>query len=192
MVAFLTSMILCFLIELGGRGQHLSAILADRFRARGRVILAFAAATLLNAAISSAAGVLVHDMIADRPLQLFQALAILFAAAAMLIPARRLDRLDHWRIGTFTTCFLGVFILQFGDSSQFLIMATSAREGAPIFAALGGAVGVGASIAMGMLLGEDAWARLPLRWVRLGLGMALLLWAIIQGLGAMQLIGGAS
>ncbi len=190
MAALLITMILAFLIETGGRTQHLCAILADRFGRCAALIAGIATATLINAVLSAVGGILIHDMIAERPLQLFQALALLFAAAAMLFPSRRFDRLDHWRIGPFAIAYLGVFILQFGDSSQFFILATAAREDAPTLSAIGGGIGIGAAIALGMIMGEDALLRLPLRPIRIFFAILILLAGIVQGLTAMGIIGG--
>ncbi len=191
MAALLITMILAFLIETGGRTQHLCALLADRFGRTGVLIAGMATATLINAALSAVGGILIHDMITERPLQLFQALALLFAAAAMLIPSRRFDRLDHWRLGAFAISCLGVFILQFGDSSQFFILATAAREDAPVLSAIGGGIGIGAAIAMGMVMGEDALLRLPLRPIRIFCAILILLFGIVQALSAMGILSRA-
>jgi putative Ca2+/H+ antiporter (TMEM165/GDT1 family) len=182
MAAFLLCLVLAFLIETGGRAQLLSAILADRFNAAPAFIAGITLATLLNAALSAGFGVFMHSMMSAKPLQLFQALALLFASAAMLIPERKLDRLSGWTIGPLSTGALGMAIMQFGDSSQFFILATAARENTPIFAFIGGSIGVMAALFAGILLGEADLAKLPLRPIRRIIGAVLGLFGLWQAL----------
>ncbi len=73
---------------------------------------------------------------------------------------------------------------QIGDGARFAIFAFAAQASLSATAALGGALGGGAAIAMGWSLGAAGLASLPLRTVRRVLAVCLILAAIFIGLNA--------
>ncbi|MEO1046257.1 MAG: TMEM165/GDT1 family protein [Pseudomonadota bacterium] len=188
MDAFLSTLIFTALAEMGDRTQILCAALALRFRHDGMILAAVALATLLNSAVSALAGATVGGWISQDPLTLFYALALLFAGIGMLVWRRPVDLLEHWQTGAFTTAFLGILILQFGDKGQFLIAATAARSQAAGFALAGGWLGTMIALLPAVLLRERLAQLVPLKAIRMAGGAVFLVLGAVHGLMAWRLI----
>lgn len=187
MDALLTALIGCFLGEIGGKGQLLLLALANRFQRDGAVMAGLAVAAAANAAIAAFAGALIGPMLAPDARLLFLALALLFLGAGMLWPVKAPDPLTGWRLGPFLTTALGCFILGFGEGAQFLVLGMSARTLDPVMAAAGGAAGVIAASVPVILL-RDRFLRLPIRSIRAGGAIVLLLIALVVGVSALGLL----
>lgn len=181
MDAFLTAMLAVLLAETGGRTQLLAALAAIRFE-RDRLVLAgLMLAILINVVLSAIFGALIHDWIGENALMFFYALACLFAGLSMLAPHRRIDE-PIAGLGAFGGSFLGLFLSMLGDKSQFLIGATAARTDMPLFAALGGFLGLAIACVPAVVLRNQLAEAVPLIWIRrigggaftlLGIGLAL-------------------
>lgn len=177
-----------FLAEMGDRPQILAAALALRFANNRVVIAALALATAINCGVSAAAGSVIDEWISEDPVRLFGGLAYISAGVAMLWWRRPVDLLAGWTIGPFLTAFLGLFILQFGDKSQFIIAANAAMTPLWFFTALGGWLGIMAAIVPAILLKEKLAQRLPLPLLRKVGGVLMLLWGALQALRAWRIV----
>lgn len=189
MDALLTAMIGCLLGEVGDKGQMLVLALATRFRGQGGLIAGIALAIVANVVIAAWAGAFIGPMLGSSARLLFLALAVLFLGIGMLWPVKLPDLLATWSTGPFLTAALGLFILGFGDGSQFLILGIATRTGDPAMAALGGAIGMAAALVPVVLLRERLRA-LPLRAIRLGSGIIMLLVGLMVGVSALGLTAG--
>ncbi|MEO8722245.1 MAG: TMEM165/GDT1 family protein [Sphingobium sp.] len=142
MDALLIALIACMLAEMGDRSQILTAALARRFRRTSLVIAGLVFAVVANVAIAAYAGQLIAAMLSFNARSLFMALGFVAVGLGMLMSTKMPDLLAGWRIGAFATSALGLFILGFGESAQFLIMGISTARGDPLLAAIGGALGI--------------------------------------------------
>jgi Ca2+/H+ antiporter, TMEM165/GDT1 family len=176
------------LAEIGDRPQILAAALALRFGNDRVVIAALALATAINCALSAAAGSVIDQWISEDPLRLFNGLAYVSAGVAMLWWRRPVELLDGWKIAPFLTAFLGLFILQFGDKSQFIIAANAAMTPHWIFTGIGGWLGILAAVVPAIILKEKLAQLLPLRTIRKTGGVLLLLWGLWQALHAWRIL----
>lgn len=185
MDALLTTLVMTLVAEMGDRTQLLLAVLAIRFVRHRQIFLGFASATIVNCALSAFAGILIAEIITGRSLLMFQAMAMLFAAAAMLWPRRKLDRLDGWRMPPFWIAFLGCLILEFGDKSQFLIMAAAAQSGHPVLVAIGGAIGIAAAAipAFAVARRVEGWG--PFKWIRMAGGVVFAVLGVLLAFRAL-------
>lgn len=174
--------------EIGDLPQILAAALALRFGNDRMVIWALALSAALNCVISAVAGSVIDEWISEDPLRLFNGLAYVSAGVAMLWWRRPLDLLSGWKIAPFLTSFLGLFILQFGDKAQFMIAANAAMTPHPIFAGIGGWLGIMAAVVPAIVLKEKLAQLLPLAKIRRAGGVALLLWGIWQALRAWRIV----
>ena len=188
MDTLLTTFLAVVAAEMGDRSQILAAALALRFRNDLAIVAGLALATLLNCAISSAAGSMIDGWISDEPLRLFTAAAYIFAGVGMLLWRRKVDVLEHWKTGAFLTSFAGLFILQFGDKSQFLIAANAASTPLWGFTFAGGVLGILAACIPAVLLREKLAAILPISGIRRIGGAIILLWGLYLALGSFGLI----
>ncbi|WP_242127515.1 TMEM165/GDT1 family protein [Sphingobium sp. Sx8-8] len=187
MDALLIGLLGCLLGEMGDKGQWLALALARRFERRGAVIAGLAAAAAANAALGAMTGAFLAPMLGSDARLLFLALALLFLAGGMVWPVKPPDPLDNWRIGPFLTTMLGLFILGFGDGTQFLVLGIAVRTADPILAATGGAIGMFAAWLPVVLLRERFFKALPLRAIRLGGATLILLAAMGAAISALHL-----
>lgn len=188
MDALLTSLIACFLGEMGDRTQLLTIILATRYRQDMAVLSGIALASLLNAALSAAGGWFLSPLLTNEARTLFLALSFVLAGAGIILPVRQPDPLAGWRLGAFATSALGMFILGFGDKSQFMILGLSTRMADPVFTAIGGGLGTFLACLPVVLLRQRYFTDVPVTWVR---RIALILFLIIGislGLSALRLL----
>ncbi len=186
MDAFLLPLLAAALAEIGDKTMLLTIALAVRFRRPGAVFGGVVAAAIANAAIAAAGGAAVATLVGHRAIALMLALALLAAAAGSVRGAKAPDPLEGWRLGPFPTAAAGLFILEFGDKTQFLTFAFAAQDGAPILTALGAAIGVILTGAVAIVLGCELRRRL--RPYRLAAAVLLGVSGLAAGLGALQLI----
>jgi Ca2+/H+ antiporter, TMEM165/GDT1 family len=189
MESLLATLISVLLAETGDRTQILAAALALRFHDDRRVLAGLLAATIANCAFSAWGGSVIDSWIAEAPLRLFNGMAYVFAGVGMLLWRRPVDILAGWRTGTFMTSFLGLFILQFGDKSQFIIAANAAQTPLWGMTLSGGVLGIMAACVPAVVFRERLATMLPLRAVRMVGGVILTLWGLLQALRAFEVIG---
>jgi putative Ca2+/H+ antiporter (TMEM165/GDT1 family) len=186
--SLLTTFIAAFLAEWGDKTQLLVIALAARFQRPAAVLAAVALAALANSALAAFGGSLIHDYITLRAISLFVALALIFAGVGGLLRDKAPEMGSTWRTGAFLTT-LGCFaLLEFGDKTQFMTIALSAQYDAPILAAAGATVGIAAANAPAALLGPELAKLLPLRGIRLGVGLLFLLVGLIVAIMALRLV----
>lgn len=188
MDALLTALLGCLLGEMGDKSQLLVAALAARYDRNGAVIAGVVAAALANAALSAFAGAWIGPMLGSDARLLFLALSILFLGAGLLWRVSPPDMLAGWPTGPFLTTALGLFILQFGDGPQFLILGTATRSAQPVLAGIGGTIGILAALVPAVLLRDRLFALLPTRPIRLSGGAILLLTGATLALSATGLL----
>ncbi len=188
MDAFLTTLISVFFAEIGDRSQILTVALALRFRNDKSVLAGLAMATLLNCMLAATLGSRIDDWISEEPVQLFTAMAYVFAGGGMLAWRGKVDLLENWKFSAFTTSFLGLFILQFGDKSQFLILVGAANTSLWGFVLAGGFAGImAASVPLIFLRGQIS-EKVPIALIRRIAGTVMLVWGMYLALGAFKLI----
>lgn len=187
MEAFVTTLLLTAIVQVGDRSQLLCAALAMRFDRTGQAIAAVAVASVAGSALAALGGVLVGDWISRDALSLFYALSLLFAGLGMLAWRRPVDLLQGWRIGPFLTVLLGVTILQLGDKGQFIIAATAARSHDALWPFLGGGAGTALGLVPGVIWQDDL-AHWPLRGLRIAAGSVITLIGVVLALGAFGLV----
>ncbi|PJG48193.1 hypothetical protein CAF53_08030 [Sphingobium sp. LB126] len=173
--------------EIGDKGQLLALALAARFQRNGAVIAGVAAAAIANAAIGAAAGAFLAPMLGSDARLLFLALALIFLGGGMLWPVGQPDVLANWRLGPFLTTALGLFILGFGDGAQFLILGIAVRTADPSLAATGGAIGIIAATVPVVLFRDRLFKALPLRVIRRGGGVLMLVIGLAVTVSALHL-----
>jgi len=187
MEAFVTTLLLSAIVQMGDRSQLLCGALSLRFERNAQMIAAVLLASAINATIAALGGAVLGDWISRDALRLFYALALLFAGLGMLAWRRPVDVLDGWRIGPFFTALLGILIVQFGDKGQFIIAATAARSHDWLWPLLGGWAG-GALGLMPAVIWRDGLAQWPLRAIRITAGLGITLVGIGLALAAFGLI----
>ena len=188
MDALLTTFLAALLAEMGDKTQLLALALAIRYRRPLPVLMGIGVAALANAMLAAAGGVLINGYITLRAISLLVAIALAFAGVAAFI--RQKDESDMgstWKTGPFVTSAACFFLLEFGDKTQFLTVALAAQYDALALAAAGATLGILAANAPVVLLGERAKETIPLKPIRIGIGVLFLLAAFIVAINALRL-----
>ncbi len=184
----MAALVVAAMAQVGDRPAWLAAILADRF---GKPILVVAMALLAIALASVAAafaGVLLAPQLTPEAEQFFLALALVILGGGGLIVVKQPDRLERWRIGAAATSFMGLAILAFGDGVQMVVLALALRSSLPWLAPVGATLGSLVVLIPAVFLGERRWCMLPLRRVRAGVGVVLIVAGLALGLAAIGLV----
>lgn len=184
----MAALVVAALAQVGDRPAWLAAILADRYRRPGVVIVAAAVALAAASGIAAALGALLAPKLTPEAKQLLLALALLLQGGGAVFAVKSPERLDGWRLGAAATATLGLFILLFGDGVQFVVAALAARTPVPALAAVGATLGGLVPLAAAALLGERGWTALPLVAARRAIGALFVLAALWLGLGALRLL----
>lgn len=187
MEPLLTSFVAAALAEWGAKTQLLVIALAARYRRPLPILLGVAVAAIANCLISAYLGTLLHDRVALRALALLTALALLFAGAEGLFPAKLKPMAQGWRTGPFLTAAICFFLLQFADRTQFITAAISARFDAFALAGAGAAAGILLSSIPAAMLGSRLEKQVPLRAVRIGAAILFLIAAFLVAINALRL-----
>lgn len=152
--------------EIGDKTQLLVMLLAVRFARPLPIIAGVAMAAIVNSLVAGYAGALMHDMIGDRALSLFVAIALIAIGAGGFWPQKPHDTARDWRLGAFATTAIAFVILEFGDKTQLATGAFAARGDAPLLAAIGAAIGITAANVPAAILGPELARRVPIKAIR--------------------------
>jgi Ca2+/H+ antiporter, TMEM165/GDT1 family len=187
MDALLPALIVAALAEFGDRTQWLAMLLGRRFARPGAVIAGIALAALVNCAIGAAGGAFVATVINHRAIQLMTGVALVMAGAGAALRVKPADPVDGWRLGAFFSSACAFFVYALFDKTQFVIATIAAGSLQPVQAAIGGAIGVTLANVPTVVLG-DRWARVaPLRAIRIGAGVVLVVAGMFIALTALQI-----
>ena len=188
MEALLTTFIAAGLAEFGDKTQLLAIALGARYRRPFPVLLGVAVGALANTLIAAAGGTFVSGMITLRAISLLVAVAILFAGVAAFIPQKtESDMGTGWKTNALITTAVCFFLLEFGDKTQFFTFALGAQYSSVALAAAGATAGVVLANVPGVILGERAAAVLPLRRMRVGIGILFLIVGTVIAVNALRL-----
>lgn len=188
MDALLASFVAAALGEWGDKTQLLVIALAVRYRRPAPILAGIFVAALANSLIAAFGGAIVSPLILPRAASLLVALALVFAGVAGLIRPRAYQSAGTSRAGPFLVAAASFFVLEFGDKTQFLTFAVAAQFNAFVLAAAGATAGVMAASVPAVLLGEGLERSVPLKGVRIGLGLLFLAIGLVVGVSAARLV----
>ena len=184
----MAALVAAALASVGDRLPWLAAILADRYRSVLTVVLAAALALAAASGIAATAGAWIGPRFTPEAKLLMLAFALILQGGGAFARGKPPERLQGWRIGAAATALLGLFILVVGDGIQFVVVVLAARTPLPWLAGVGGAAGSLAVVTAAALLGERGWLALPLRRIRMGVGVLFLLVGAVLALQALALV----
>ena len=188
MDALVPAFLAALLAEIGDKTQFLAILLAARFVRPGPVLAGIACAAVANSLIAAIGGALIAGMIPFRAFNLLLALALLFAGGGALLPQKQPDVGIYDKAGIFAASLIAFFILELGDKTQFLTFAFAARSQTPLLAGAGAAAGIIVASVPAVVMGAALPATLPLRRIRIGVGILFVLVGVVVGLTALRLV----
>jgi putative Ca2+/H+ antiporter (TMEM165/GDT1 family) len=179
MEAFLSSLGLVSLAEMGDKTQLLAAVLAIRFRKPWPIVAGIFVATIANHFLAALLGTVAAGWLASPWFRAAIGLSFIAMAAWTLIP----DTLDEGhqktpRYGAFLTTLVIFFLVEMGDKTQIATIALGTRFDDVIAVTAGTTLGMMLANAPVVLLGNKLLAKVNFDWVRraaallfLGLGL---------------------
>ncbi|MFT0531778.1 TMEM165/GDT1 family protein [Castellaniella hirudinis] len=169
MNAFLVSVGVVALGEIGDKTQLLAMVLAARYHRPGLICLGILLATLANHALAGAVGVLVAGFLDPVTLKWVLGVSFLLMAVWLLVP----DKLDEnprplRNMGVLTATIVMFFLAEIGDKTQVATVALAARFDDLLAVVAGSTIGMLLANVPAVYLGARAADRLPVKWVHAG------------------------
>jgi putative Ca2+/H+ antiporter (TMEM165/GDT1 family) len=188
MDALVPAFVVAAILEIGDTTQLLAILLGTRFRAPLAVLAGIFVAALANMGLGAAAGGLIAAEINHRAILLMTGLSLILAGGGAPFRVKPAESVEKWRLGAFVSSASAFFILALFDKTQFVAATFSAAGGQPISTAIGAAAGITVANAPAVLLGAR-WPQIaPLRAIRIGAGLLLVLVGLYLCFGALGLI----
>lgn len=182
MDTFLYTLLLVFAVSLGSRDQLVVARLSHALEQSWPLLAVGGLVSLISAGVMTFAGATLAEILPPRAADMLVAFALAIAAFELFWPARMKPMAEPTRsLGA-----AGIVLLarQMGDAARFVIFAFAAEATYPVVTVFGGALGSVAALAIGWMLGAELEARFPLRAIRIGSGVCLIIAALVIGLNA--------
>lgn len=187
MHAFLLSLAVIFVAELGDKSQLMALAFATRYRARS-VLLGITIATATVHAVSVLVGGALGTALPTRPMAIVAGLSFL-GFAAWTWRGDELSDDESSKAGRATRSAViaastAFFLAELGDKTMLATIALATREG--LFGTwLGSTVGMVLADALAIAVGARLGKALPERWIRYGATAAFI------AFGAVLLVEGA-
>jgi Ca2+/H+ antiporter, TMEM165/GDT1 family len=166
-------------VLLANADGRAGAMLASRPSQRG-LVFSYFAAFLVLAAVSATGAVLASNMLGLGVLNLFAALALGSAAAALLWTRRAVVDAAVLAGLPQPLLFARMLLIQLGDRNQFLIFALGALSGAALWGAAGGLIGLLLAMLPVLAQGPELLAGKGARFARAAAAVLLILWAALH------------
>ena len=184
MEAFLVSIGVVALGEMGDKTQLLALLLAAKFKQPIPIVLGIAVSTLVNHAAAGAVGGWVAGALGPQVLRWVIGLSFLAMAGWMLVP----DKLEApaslgGRFGVFGTTVIAFFLAEMGDKTQIATVALAAHYNNLVAVVAGTTLGMLLVDGPVVFIGDRLARKLPMRLLH---GIAA---AIFVLLGVLTLLG---
>lgn len=187
MPALFLALLACALATAGGRPALLIGRLSGTLGDGAGLLAAGWITAAAASALAAWAAAWFGPLMAPAARTIFVAIALAACAVELLLVRPPAPAAEPTRsLGAIS---LVLFAGQLTDAARFLVLALALATGAPVSAALGGAIGSGAALTAAWALGAEWEARLPLTAIRRIVAALFLLAAAIVGLAAKGLIG---
>src|SRR5438552_17415598 len=129
MEAFLVSIAVVAVGEIGDKTQLLALLLATRFRSRWPIVSGILVATLVNHTLAGALGAWIREIVPALWLRWLVAGSFLGMALWALRPDKLDERRDEERshFGVFAVTAVSFFLAEMGDKTQIATVALTAQ-----------------------------------------------------------------
>lgn len=183
MDALINSFLIVFFSEMGDKTQLLALLLVAKYGRPWTILAGVFFATLLNHAFASWLGGWAATFF--EPEILRWAVAGIFFAFGLwlLIPDKSEDIKQSSKYGPFLTTLVVFFLAEMGDKTQLATVALGAKYSSVLIVTVGSTLGMMASNALAVFLGEKVLSYIPMKWIRV---IACILFMVF---GAAVLVG---
>jgi Ca2+/H+ antiporter, TMEM165/GDT1 family len=163
--AFLVSLGVVALAEIGDKTQLLALVLAARYRRPVPIILGILTATLVNHFAAGILGAWLTSLVSPAAMRWILGISFIAMALWTLVPdsleGKRED--DRPRLGVYGATAVAFFLLEMGDKTQIATVALTAKYHSVPLVVAGTTVGMLLADVPAVLLGEVAATKLPMR-----------------------------
>lgn len=168
MEAFLVSMLVVAVGEIGDKTQLLALVLSARYRRPLPIVLGILAATVANHALAGAVGEWVRSAMTPQTLRWVLG-ASFMAIGAWALKADKLEgtRSDVGHYGVFAVTVCAFFLAEMGDKTQLATVALAARFHAFIAVVAGTTLGMLIANVPVIAIAHKAAPQLPLKAIRI-------------------------
>ena len=164
--AFLISLAVVALSEMGDKTQLLALLLSARFRKPIPILIAIFLATLVNHGVSAVLGQWITTVLSPTVLLWIVSLGFIGMAVWMLIPDKLDDEsesIDKWqKYGVFGATFVLFFLAEIGDKTQLATVALAARFDSVGWVTVGTTLGIMLVNAPAVFIGNKLAEKLPI------------------------------
>ena len=185
MEAFLVSIAVVAVGEIGDKTQLLALLLAARFQSRWPIVFGILVATLANHTLAGALGAWIREVVPALWLRWLVAGSFVAMALWALKPDQVEDeRSDVGLMNAFAVTVVSFFLAEMGDKTQIATVILAAQFDNLVAVVAGTTLGMLIADAPVVWLGGAAAAKIPLRPVRLiaaALFAALAVVALVTG-----------
>jgi putative Ca2+/H+ antiporter (TMEM165/GDT1 family) len=166
MEAFLVSVSVVALAEMGDKTQLLAFALAAKLRHRVPIVLGILVATLANHFLAGWIGVWLATLVAPGTLR--WAVAVSFLVFGLwTLKADELAGERHLHgAGVFVTTVTSFFLIEIGDKTQLATVALAARFDSLVPVVMGTTLGMMIADAPAVWVGEALSRRINMKWMR--------------------------
>jgi Ca2+/H+ antiporter, TMEM165/GDT1 family len=168
--AFLVSIGVVALGEIGDKTQLLALLLAARFGKPLPIIAGILAATLVNHALAALVGSGLRAVVPDETLRWLVAASFFAVALWALVPDTLRDdeppKASRW--GVFGVTVVAFFLAEMGDKTQIATAILAAKFGSLAAVVAGTTLGMLVADVPVVLVGKAASAKVPFKAVRIG------------------------
>jgi putative Ca2+/H+ antiporter (TMEM165/GDT1 family) len=182
--AFLVSMMVVGLAEIGDKTQILSLMLAARFQRPVPIILGIFFATIANHAAAGLAGTLFGSLLSGPWMRWILGISFLSVAVWALFPDKYDDDargVSH--TGAFVSTLIAFFLAEIGDKTQIATIGLAARFEQFYPVVIGTTLGMMLANVPAVLVGNKVADRLPVKAIRITAAI------VFATLGALTLAG---
>lgn len=164
--AFLISLVVVALSEMGDKTQLLALLLAAKFRKPIPILFAIFVATVINHGISAVLGQWITTVLSPVALLWIVSLGFIGMAVWMLIPDKLDDEsesINKWqKYGVFGATFILFFLAEIGDKTQIATVALAARFDSIGWVTIGTTLGIILVNIPAVFIGNKLAEKLPI------------------------------
>ncbi len=184
MEAFLVSLGVVALAEIGDKTQLLAFLLAAKFRKPVPIILGIATSTLVSHGLAGAVGAWITAALGPQALRWILGCSFLGMAVWTLIPDKFEESDARFaKMGVYGTTVLAFFVAEMGDKTQIATVALAAKFHSVVAVIAGTSLGMLLADIPAVLVADRFAHRISVRWVH------ALAAAIFAVLGVATLMG---
>jgi putative Ca2+/H+ antiporter (TMEM165/GDT1 family) len=183
MTAYMTSLVLVVLAEMGDKTQLLAMAFASRYRWQ-TVMSAVFVATLLNHLLAVAAGSLLTNIVPLQYIQIAGAASFILFGLWTLRGDELRDEDKKFKYSPFWTVAIAFFIAEMGDKTQLATVALATRFDSIIQIWLGTTCGMVIADALGIIVGIVMGKKIPERLVKWFAALVFIIFGVLGIYGA--------